>query len=76
MSDPIWEAAARLRPRGAALARRILAFAGIPFLSLVAPFIFLPVLARLASVDVWVAIAVGQSLGGLAALVAGLGYTT
>lgn len=59
-----------------ALARRILAFAGIPFLSLVAPFIFLPVLARLAGTDVWVAIALGQSVGGFVALLAGLGYPT
>jgi len=60
----------------AALTRRILAFAGIPFLSLIAPFIFLPVLARLAGADVWVAIALGQSVGGFVALLAGLGYPT
>jgi O-antigen/teichoic acid export membrane protein len=61
---------------GAALARRIVAFAGVPFLSLLAPFIFLPVLARMASADVWVAIALGQSVGGFAALAAGLGFST
>lgn len=60
----------------AALARRITAFAGVPFLSLLAPFIFLPVLARHAGADVWVAIALGQSVGGIAALVSGLGYST
>ncbi len=60
----------------AALARRIVAFAGVPFLALLAPFIFLPVLARLASADAWVAIALGQSVGGFVALVAGLGYST
>ncbi|MBN2177342.1 MAG: polysaccharide biosynthesis protein [Demequinaceae bacterium] len=60
----------------AALTRRILAFAGVPFLSLIAPFIFLPVLARLAGADVWVAIALGQSVGGFVALLAGLGYPT
>lgn len=59
-----------------ALARRIAAFAGVPFLSLVAPFVFLPVLARLAGTDVWVAIALGQSVGGIAALVGGVGYST
>jgi O-antigen/teichoic acid export membrane protein len=58
------------------LGRRILAFAGVPFLSLLAPFLFLPVLARLAGADAWVAIALGQSVGGFAALVAGLGYPT
>lgn len=60
----------------AALARRIAAFAGVPFLALLAPFVFLPVLARLAGADVWVAIALGQSVGGIAAIVAGLGYST
>jgi len=59
-----------------ALARRIVAFAGVPLMSLVAPFVFLPVLARMAGADVWVAIALGQSVGGFAALVAGLGFAT
>jgi len=59
-----------------ALGKRIVGFAVIPFLSLLAPFIFLPVLARVASTDVWVAIALGQSVGGVAALVAGFGYPT
>ncbi|WP_166866303.1 polysaccharide biosynthesis protein [Salinibacterium sp. ZJ70] len=65
-------------PAGGAqgLMRRILAFAGIPFLSLLAPFLFLPALARVAGADAWVAIALGQSIGGFAALVAGLGYPT
>lgn len=64
-------------PGGArSLARRILAFAGVPFLSLLAPFLFLPVLARLAGPDAWVAIALGQSVGGFAALIGGLGYPT
>jgi O-antigen/teichoic acid export membrane protein len=58
------------------LARRILAFAGLPFLSLLAPFLFLPVLARLAGADAWVAIALGQSVGGFAALLAQVGYPT
>ncbi|MBX3193995.1 MAG: polysaccharide biosynthesis protein [Microbacteriaceae bacterium] len=64
-------------PQGArTLARRILAFAGVPFLSLLAPFLFLPVLARLAGADAWVAIALGQSVGGFAALIGGVGYPT
>ncbi len=56
--------------------RRILAFAGLPFLSLLTPFLFLPVLARLAGADAWLAIAVGQSVGGFAGLVVALGYNT
>lgn len=59
-----------------ALTRRILAFAGVPFLSLLAPFLFLPVLARIAGTEAWVAIALGQSIGGFAALAAGFGYAT
>ncbi len=59
-----------------ALGRRIVGFGVVPFLSLLAPFIFLPVLARVANTDVWVAIALGQSVGGVAALVAGFGYPT
>lgn len=58
------------------LTRRIVAFAGVPLVALLAPLIFLPVLARLAGEGAWVAIAVGQSVGGFAALVAGLGYST
>jgi len=58
------------------LLRRVLAFAGLPFLSLLTPFLFLPVLARVAGADAWLAIAVGQSVGAFAALVVGLGYNT
>jgi O-antigen/teichoic acid export membrane protein len=58
------------------LSRRILAFAGVPFLALVAPFLFLPVLARVAGAEAWVAIALGQSIGGFIALAVGLGYPT
>lgn len=61
---------------GAGLARRVLAFAGLPFLSLLTPFLFLPVLARLAGADAWLAIAVGQSVGGFAGLVVALGFNT
>lgn len=57
-----------------ALLRRVLAFGGLPFLSLVTPFLFLPVLARVAGAEAWLAIAVGQSVGAFAALVVGLGY--
>lgn len=58
------------------LARRIIGFAGLPFLSLITPFLFLPVLARVAGPEAWLAIAVGQSSGGFFALVVGLGYNT
>lgn len=67
-----------LPPSGGArgLSRRILAFAGVPFLALIAPFLFLPVLARVSGAEAWVAIALGQSVGGFVALVVGLGYPT
>jgi O-antigen/teichoic acid export membrane protein len=58
------------------LFRRILAFAGLPFLSLLTPFLFLPILARVAGADAWLAIAIGQSVGAFAALVVALGYNT
>ncbi len=76
MTTPPLDSSAKGTVGAAALARRIVAFAGVPFLSLLAPFIFLPVLARMAGADVWVAIALGQSVGGFAALVAGLGFST
>ncbi|MGV8876239.1 MAG: lipopolysaccharide biosynthesis protein [Rhodoglobus sp.] len=56
--------------------KRILGFAGLPFLALVTPFIFLPILARVAGADAWLAIAVGQSSGGFFALVVALGFNT
>lgn len=63
-------------PVGHGLGRRVLAFAGLPFLSLVTPFLFLPILARVAGADAWLAIAVGQSIGGFFALAVALGYNT
>lgn len=58
------------------LLRRILAFAGLPFLSLLTPFLFLPILARIAGADAWLAIAIGQSVGAFLALFVALGYNT
>ncbi len=57
-------------------ARRIIGFAGLPFLSLITPFLFLPILARVAGADAWLAFAVGQSAGGFFALIVALGYNT
>ena len=57
-------------------ARRIIGFAGLPFLSLITPFLFLPILARVAGADAWLAFAVGQSSGGFFALIVALGYNT
>jgi O-antigen/teichoic acid export membrane protein len=60
----------------AGLGKRVLAFAGLPFLSLITPFLFLPILARVAGPDAWVAIAVGQSIGAFVALSISFGYNT
>jgi O-antigen/teichoic acid export membrane protein len=68
--------AARPAPAGHGLARRVIAFAGLPFLSLVTPFLFLPLLSRVAGADAWLAIAVGQSIGGFFALAVSLGFNT
>jgi len=59
-----------------AFVKRLIGFAGLPFLSLVTPLLFLPVLARVAGADAWVAFAVGQSIGGFFALIVSLGYNT
>lgn len=59
-----------------AFAKRIIGFAGLPFLSLITPFLFLPILARVAGADAWLAFAVGQSTGGFFALIVALGYNT
>lgn len=75
MTDaPVEPAPTAAGPRS--LAKRILAFAGIPFVALLSPFIVLPVLARVADEDVWLAIAIGQSVGAFAALGIALGYST
>lgn len=58
------------------LARRVLAFAGLPLLSLLTPFLFLPILARIAGAEAWLAIAIGQSVGAFAAIIVALGYNT
>ena len=58
------------------LFRRVLAFAGLPFISLITPFLFLPILARVAGAEAWLAIAVGQSVGAFAALFVAFGYNT
>lgn len=55
------------------LTRRLLSFSTIPAFSALIPFLILPVLARAAGSEAWVAIAVGQSVGGFLALAVGLG---
>lgn len=63
-------------PPGPGLTKRVLGFAGLPFLSLLTPFLFLPLLSRLGGSDAWLAIAVGQSVGAFFALFIALGYNT
>lgn len=53
-----------------------MAFAGLPFLSLITPFLFLPILARVAGAEAWLAVAVGQSIGAFFALAVSLGFNT
>ncbi|WP_156758979.1 polysaccharide biosynthesis C-terminal domain-containing protein [Microbacterium karelineae] len=55
------------------LTRRLLSFSTIPAFSALIPFLILPLLARAAGEQAWVAIAVGQSVGGFLALAVGLG---
>lgn len=57
-----------------AVARRLAGFAGLPILSALGPFLLLPLISRVGGVDGWAAIAAGQAIGGLGALVGGLGW--
>lgn len=57
------------------LGRRLQGFAGASAISLVASLALFAVLARAASHEQWVALALGQSIGGIASLVAGCGWT-
>lgn len=56
-----------------ALARRLLSFSTIPAASALIPFLVLPILAYNAGAGPWVAVAVGQSVGGFFALAVSLG---
>jgi O-antigen/teichoic acid export membrane protein len=47
----------------------------LPLLSLLAPFLLLPIIARLGGVGGWAAIAIGQSVGAFAAIVVTYGWT-
>lgn len=46
----------------------------LPFLGMAASLIILPILARTAGTDGWVALAIGQSAGGLCALIVSYGW--
>lgn len=56
-------------------AKRLFGFAGLPLLSLMAPFMLLPIVARVGGVGGWAAIAVGQSVGAFAGVVISFGWT-
>lgn len=58
-----------------AFRKRLLGFAGLPFLSLIAPFVLLPIIARVGGVEGWAAINVGQSVGAFASVFCGLGWS-
>lgn len=54
--------------------RRLLGFAGLPFLSLIAPFILLPLIARIGGAEGWASVAIGQSVGAFAAICISFGW--
>lgn len=54
--------------------KRIAAFAGLPLLASLASFILLPIVARVGGAPVWNALALGQAVGAIAAIVVGLGW--
>jgi O-antigen/teichoic acid export membrane protein len=55
-------------------AKRLLGFVGLPFLSLIAPFVLLPLIARIGGADSWAAVAIGQSVGAFAAVCITFGW--
>lgn len=55
--------------------KRLAGFASLPLLSLVTPFLLLPLIARIGGVGEWAALLLGQAVGGLGGVVAGLGWT-
>jgi O-antigen/teichoic acid export membrane protein len=57
------------------MAKRIGAFAGLPLLSSLAPFLLLPYIARVGGEGTWNALAIGQAVGSLAAILVALGWT-
>jgi O-antigen/teichoic acid export membrane protein len=74
--DPDEPSGALPPPAHQGLLRRVVGFAGLPFIALTTPLLFLPVLARLAGAEAWLAIALGQSIGAFASLIVSLGYNT
>lgn len=56
-------------------AKRLAGFAGIPILSLLAPFLMLPLVARVGGQDNWASINIGQSVGAFAAMCISYGWT-
>lgn len=54
--------------------RRIFKFGGLPVLASASPLLALPILARTVTVNEWAAIAIGQSVGGIAALMISNGW--
>lgn len=57
------------------MVKRILAFAGLPLLSSLVPFLLLPYIARVGGEGIWNSLAVGQAVGSLAAILVALGWT-
>lgn len=57
------------------MAKRIGAFAGLPLLSSIVPFLLLPYIARVGGEGTWNALAVGQAFGSVAAILVALGWT-
>lgn len=55
--------------------RLILQFGGLPLLGVISPLVVLPLVARVSGTSGWAAIGVGQSIGAVAAIIVGYGWS-
>lgn len=64
-----------LKSTNVSFLRRLAGFAGLPLLSLLTPFLLMPILARIVTREVWSSIGIGQSVGAFASVAISFGWT-
>lgn len=60
---------------GSSLARRLASFGGLPLLSILAPALLLPIVARSGSASTWAAFATGQAIGSIGSVLVMYGWS-